>query len=493
MTLLALSNVSKAFPGVRALDGVSLTVEAGEIHALVGENGAGKSTLIKILGGAYVPDEGTVLLDGEPLPRGDPLAVARRGVRIIWQELALVPELTVAANVFLGREQGGWRLARRDMERETQRVLDEIGADVRATGKVASLSVAERQMVEVARALHGEVRVLVLDEPTSSLPSADAARLLDIVRGLAKRGIGVVYVSHRLEEVFALADRITVLRDGRVTGSTPASQLDRAGLIRLMVGRDLADEFPRRTATPGEPVLEVRGLASPGRIANVDLTVRRGEIVGLTGLVGSGRTSVGLALYGAIPSRGTVRLDGRDVRIRSPSDALGAGVAYITEDRKAAGIFPALDVATNVTIATLPMFSRLGVLDRGRERAAATEAASDFDVRSTGLGQRAGTLSGGNQQKLLLARFLLEERKLLILDEPTRGVDVGAKSEIYALIDRLTKDGLGILFISSELPELLGMADRIVVMRDGRTVGELARGEATEVGIMDLATSERAA
>jgi ABC-type sugar transport system ATPase subunit len=493
VTLLALRGVAKSFPGVRALDGVSLSVEAGEIHALVGENGAGKSTLIKVLGGAYVPDAGEVRLDGEPLPRGDPLAVARRGVRVIWQELSLVPELTAAENVFLGRESGGLFLARRAMEREAQRVLDELSAGVPARAKVASLSVAQRQMVEIARALWGDLRVLVLDEPTSSLPSADAARLLGIVRGLAKRGIGVVYVSHRLEEVLALADRVTVLRDGRVTGCAPASQLDRRALIRWMVGRDLEDEFPARSAAPGDVVLEVRGLTVPGRVAGADLTVRRGEIVGLTGLVGAGRTSAGLALFGALRCAGAMTLDGRAFAPRSPREALAAGVAYVTEDRKAAGVFPLLGVGANVSIVSLPMFARGGVLDRRRERAAAESGVRDFGVRCAGLGQPAGTLSGGNQQKALLARLLLERRKLLVLDEPTRGVDVGAKAEIYALIDRLTRDGLGVLFISSELPELLGMADRIVVMRDGRTVGELARGAATEERIMELATAERAA
>ena len=493
MTLLRLSGVVKTFPGVRALDGVSLDVAAGEIHALVGENGAGKSTLIKILGGAYVPDEGEVLVGGDPLPRGDPLGAQRRGVRIIYQELTLVPELTAAENIFLGRELGGLFLARREMERRAQEVLDSLGAGVRASAQVASLSVAERQLVEIARALAADPRVLVLDEPTSSLPDADARRLLDLLRGLARRGLAVVYISHRLEEVFAIADRVTVLRDGRVTGCAPARELDRRTLIRWMVGRDLEEEFPARSATPGETVLEVRGLSAPGRFAGVDLTVRRGEIVGLAGLVGSGRTSVGHALFGLLRATGTVRLDGRDVSFHSPGEALAAGVAYLTEDRKSAGIFPLLGVGANVTMTSLPMFTRLGLVSASRERAAAARASEDFRVRSAGLDQPAGTLSGGNQQKLLLARLLLEPRKLLILDEPTRGVDVGAKAEIYRLIDRLTTEGLGILMISSELPDLLGMADRIVVMRGGRTVGEVARAGATEERIMELATAERAA
>jgi ABC-type sugar transport system ATPase subunit len=493
VTLLRLSGVTKSFPGVRALDGVAFEVAAGEIHALIGENGAGKSTLIKVLGGAYVPDAGEVLLDGAPLPGGDPLLVARRGVRIIYQELTLVPELTAAENVFIGRELGGAWLARRAMREAAQRLLDELGAGVDAGAKVASLSVAQQQMVEIARALHGDVRVLVLDEPTSSLASADAARLLDILRGLARRGIGIVYISHRLEEVFAIADRVTVLRDGRVTGTARAREIDRRGLIRWMVGRDLEDEFPPRSARPGDVLLEVRGLEVPGRLAGADLTVRRGEIVGLAGLVGSGRSTLGHALFGLVRAHGTVRLDGRDVAFRSPSEALAAGVAYLTEDRKASGIFPWLGVGTNATIVSLPMFSRLGVLSPSRERAAATRAVADFHVKAAGLAQRAGTLSGGNQQKLLLARLLVEKRRLLVLDEPTRGVDVGAKAEIYRLVDRLTAEGLGILMISSELPELLGLADRIVVMRGGRTVGELARGVATEERIMELATAEAAA
>ncbi len=498
MTLLSVRGVVKSFPGVRALRGVSFDVAAGEIHALVGENGAGKSTLIKVLGGAVVPDAGEVLLDGRRLGTGDPLAAARAGIRVIWQELSLVPGLTVAENLWLGRERGGWWLSRREMTERAQRALDDLGAGISAAATTGTLSVAQQQLVEIARAMLDDergaaARVLVLDEPTSSLPGADAARLLARVKALAARGVGIIYISHRLEEVFEIADRITVLRDGEVTGTTAARDIDRRGLVRLMVGRDLADEFPARRRSAGDVVLEAAGLSAPPRFAHADIVVRRGEIVGLTGLVGAGRTSVGLALSGALRAAGRIRLGGRDVAFRSPREALDAGVALIPEDRKAEGIFPLLGVRENTTISSLARFVRLGLIDSAGERTAAEGAIRDFAVRCAGLGQPAGTLSGGNQQKLLLARALLEERRVVILDEPTRGVDVGAKSEIYGLIARLTERGLGVLMISSELPELLGMADRIVVMREGRTVGEVARADATEVRIMELATATTAA
>ena len=493
MSLLALDGVTKSFAGVRALDGVGFTVERGEIHALVGENGAGKSTLIRVIGGAHAPDAGTVTLDGVPLPVGDPLAVARRGVAIIHQEPTLVPGLSVAENLFLGRERGTLWLRRGAMEAEAGRALAAVGVDVSPRARVGALSIPVRQRVEIARAVHLASSVLVLDEPTSSLPDSDARALLDVLRGLRARGLGLVYVSHRLDEIFAVADRVTVLRDGKVTVTAPVRDLDRGALIRAMVGRDLGDEFPPRVTPPGAVALEARGLHVPGRVESVDLTVRRGEIVGLAGLVGAGRTSVGLALGGALAASGTIRLDGAIVRFATPSAALAAGVAYVTEDRKAAGVFPSLDVGTNVTITSIARFAPFGWLDRSRERAAARAAAAAYDVRCAGLSQTAGTLSGGNQQKLLLARALLEPRRVLVLDEPTRGVDVGARASIYAMIRRLAEEGLAIVLISSDLPELLGLADRVVVMREGRSVGELARGDATEEKIVSLATAGAAA
>jgi ABC-type sugar transport system ATPase subunit len=458
---------------VKALDGVTFDVAAGEVHALVGENGAGKSTLMKVLGGAYVADEGQVLLDGVPLPSGDPLAVRNAGVQVIYQELMLVPALTAEENIFLGRERSGSRAG-------AQAILDDLGADVDARTPVERLSVPKQQMVEIARSLASASKVLVLDEPTSTLPKPDVKRLLELVHRLKDRGLGIIYISHRLEEVIAIADRITVLRDGKTIETR--AQFDRADLIRSMVGRSLEEEFPARNPKPGAVVLEARGL-----LGGVDLDVRAGEIVGLAGLVGSGRTRTGLTLFGALGTAGSIRMNGRPVRLRNPRDALDAGIAYLTEDRKADGVFPHLDLGANITIASLAQFTHAGILDRAAERKRARASAAEFDVRASGIRQLAGTLSGGNQQKALLARFLLEPRRVLILDEPTRGIDVGAKSEIYRLMNRLTDDGLGIIMISSEMEELLGMADRVVVLREGRCVGELS--DPTQEQVMELATA----
>ena len=367
-------------------------------------------------------------------------------------------------------------------------LLAQLGVSLDPDAPVAGLSVAHQQMVEIARALALEACVLILDEPTASLSEHETLRLFDTVRRLRSAGLGVIYISHRLEEVLAIADRITVLRDGHTVGTSRPSEIDRPTIIRWMVGRDLAEEFPSRTHAPGEPVLEVRQLAAPPRFSNVSFSVRAGEIVALAGLVGAGRTSTALAIAGGLPFTGDARLGGARVHFRFPDDALAAGLAYVTEDRKAYGLFPWMDVRENITISSLRSFARLGILSTTREREAAQRAAADFDVRARGLGQRAGTLSGGNQQKVLVARFLMEPRRVVILDEPTRGVDVGARAEIYLLMNRLVARGLGVLMISSDLPEVLGMADRIVVMRGGMTVGELDRDHATAERVMALAT-----
>ena len=490
MSLLAVRGVSKSFPGVRALDGVDFDLTGGEIHALVGENGAGKSTFIKVLAGAVVPDAGEVRIDGVPLALGDPRAVRRQGIEIVYQELTLVPELSAVENIFLGREKGGPFLARRVMRRTAEELLEKLGASVAADAPVRALSVAQQQLVEIARALAGDSKVLILDEPTAALPDTDAARLAAVLRRLREDGLGILYISHRLEEVFALADRVTVFRDGRRVASSPAAGLDRAQLIRSMVGREVSEEFPPRPPLPADAptVLEVRGLSCPPRFSDASLNVRRGEIVGVAGLVGAGRTSLALAVFGALPARGEVKLDGRPVSFRSPAEAVAAGLGYVTEDRKGRGLFPLLGAGANMTVTHLRAFARAGLLSASREEEAAAAAARDFDVRAASLRQSAATLSGGNQQKLLLARYLMRPRRLLILDEPTRGIDVGAKAEIYALMNRLTAQGLAILMISSELPEIVGMSDRVVVMHAGRTKGELARASARPEAILELAT-----
>ena len=486
--LLTVSGLSKSFPGVRALDAVDFDVRAGEIHALVGENGAGKSTLVKTLGGGVVPDAGEIRLGGVPLRVGHPLASRRSGIDIIYQEFTLVPELSAAANIFLGREPGRIVLRTAQMRREAQEILDALGAPVDADEPVGTLSVAQQQMVEIARALAGRPRVLVLDEPTAALTDRDAARLFGLLRELRARGLGIIYISHRLSEIFEIADRVTVLRDGTRVATAPVASVDRAQLIRWMVGRDLADEFPPRDAQPGAPLLEVRGLTASPFCHDVSFSVRRGEIVGLAGLIGAGRTSVALALLGAIRSDGDVRLEGRPLRARRPREAMAQGVAYVTEDRAHQGIFPLLSACTNTTITRLDSFAPLGVIRPAREQDAAARTATTVGLDRARLPQAASTLSGGNQQKVLVARNLIAPPRLLILDEPTRGIDIGAKREIYEVMNRLTADGMGILMISSELPEILGMSDRVVVMREGRTTGELPGREATAEAVMHLAT-----
>jgi ABC-type sugar transport system ATPase subunit len=484
--VLKASGLQKAFGGARALSDVDFELQPGEIHALVGENGAGKSTLIKILSGIVVPDAGDVQLGSEPVPAGDPAATRRMGVSCVHQEFALVPALSVADNIFLGRERGPL-LRRREMNASADALLGDLGLRVPASILVQDLSVAQQQLLEIARSLADDARVLILDEPTAALPEPEIDRLFDVLRQLRAKGLGIVYISHRLEEIFAIADRVTVLRDGRKVGTWRAGDITRAELIHQMVGRELSEEFPARTASAGATVLELDRLAAPPRFQDVSLTVRDGEIVGLAGLVGAGRTSVGLAAIGALQTAGSIRLRGRTVRFRSPSAAIAAGLAYVTEDRKRHGLFPQMDAAANITMTFLASFARAGWLSRSRERTAAETAARDYHLRGAGLDRPAATLSGGNQQKLLLARCLLQPRSVIILDEPTRGVDVGARAEIYRIMNRLTEQGLGVVMISSDLNEILGMSDRIVVMREGRTVGELSREQASAERVMGLA------
>ncbi|MEO8483314.1 MAG: sugar ABC transporter ATP-binding protein [Acidobacteriota bacterium] len=481
--------LTKAYGSITVLDEVSVEVEAGEVRALLGENGAGKSTLIKALSGAVTPDRGVVYLEGTPLPVSDPLAVRRRGVSVVYQEFTLVPHLTVTENIFLGREVGRPLLNTSDMRRQAQGVLDDLGIAVPAGAMVRDLSVAHQQMVEIARALVTEASVLVLDEPSATLSNVEVDTLFRVIRRLRDRGLAIIYVSHRLDEIFAIADSVTVLRDGRHVITAPVSAFTRDSLIRHMVGRDLTEEFPARDVRPGDVALRVRALAAEPRCSAVTLDVHAGEIVGLAGLVGAGRTSAALAMVGALRATGIVEVDGVRRQFRSPSDAIAHGLAYVTEDRKGQGLFAALSVDENITMTHLRSFARAGWLSRAAARRVAAEAVRDFDIRTATLSQPAGTLSGGNQQKTLVARYLVRPPRVLILDEPTRGVDVGARAEIYRTMNRLTTLGLGILMISSDLPEVIGMADRIVVMRGGRTVGEVGRADATPERVMALAAA----
>jgi rhamnose transport system ATP-binding protein len=491
VSLLTARGLTKSYGGVRVLRDVDFEVRAAEVRALVGENGAGKSTLIKILTGAIPPDRGELDIAGQRVRFGDALAMRGAGVSAVYQEFTLVPDLSVAENVFLGRERGRLLLDRSAMRTEADRLFRELGLSIDVLRPVRGLSVAYQQMIEIARALACDAKVVIFDEPSATLAGPEVDRLLAVVRRLRQRGLAVVYTSHRLEEVFAIADTVTVLRDGELVTTRSLTAVGRSELIRWMVGRDISEEFPVRRAQLGDVVFEARALAVPPRVTRVNLQIRRGEVVALAGLVGAGRTATALAIIGALrPAKGRsgeLRLHGAPIAFRSPAEALANGVAYVTEDRKGRGIFPLMSVEANITIARLPQLARFGWLARRSETEAAGRIARACGVRAARLSQRVSTLSGGNQQKVLLARVLLTPPALLIVDEPTRGVDVAARAEIYALINRLSAEGLAILLISSDLTEVLGMADRVVVMRQGSTMGELTR-DATAEAVMALAT-----
>ncbi len=488
--LLEMTGVEKSFPGVRALRGVSFELAAGEVLAVVGENGAGKSTLIKVLSGAVEPDAGRVVVNGRELPPGDPAEARNAGVAVIYQEFSLVPALSAAENVFLGREPGrlGW-LHRREERRRAAELFARLGVEVDPGAPVRSLTVAQQQAVEVAKALAADARVLVMDEPTAALTPPEADRLFAVIRELTRHGVGVVYISHRLAEVFGIADRVLVLRDGEQVATRPAREFTRDGLIELMVGRRLDQEFPPRTPAVGGPRLVVRDLRRGDAVKGVSFEVRRGEVLGLTGLVGSGRTETARLIFGADRrDGGSVALDGRELDIESPRDAIRAGIALLTEDRKGQGLILAHPVRDNFALPNLGLWSRLGVLDRGRERAAFAAAADRLRIKVADPGSPAGTLSGGNQQKLVLAKWLERDCEAVIFDEPTRGIDVGAKYEIYQLVNALADRGKAVLFISSELPEVLGMCDRVLVMHAGRITGEITdAAAATQEDILRLA------
>jgi len=485
--LLEVKGLEKSFPGVRALSGVSFDVRPGEVHALLGENGAGKSTLIKIVSGVYQPDAGEILIDGRAMRFAAPEDARRAGVATIYQELLLFPELTVAENIFLGhapRASGG-RIDWRAMTAKAEALLASLDIDDLAADQVVgSLSVGHRQRVEILRALSHDARILIMDEPTAALTEADVTRLFAIVRRLKERGVGIVYISHRLDELFQIADRVTVLRDGAWVGARDMADTNAAELVQMMVGRRIDNLFPKIAAPIGAPVLQARGLVRNPTTRDVSLEVRAGEIVGLAGLVGSGRSELAQVLFGITPAeRGEIRLDGQAVRIDSPERARAGGIAYVPEDRGAQGLVRAMSVLHNFSLAALGALSRLGFIDRAAERRMAEAGVLRFGVKTSSVDELAGRLSGGNQQKIVLGKWLANNPKLLILDEPTRGIDVGAKAEIHRLMCELAGEGVAILMISSELPEVLGMSDRVLVMREGRLVAEFDRAHATSQAV----------
>ena len=496
--LLEATNVHKRFGGVHALRGASLAVRAGEVHALVGENGAGKSTLINILAGAVRRDAGRVQFDGHAVDFHTPRQSQAAGIAVIHQELATLPTLSVAENLLMGRmpSRSGW-LDRAAMYRAAREQLGQVALDVDPRTPMRDLSLSQQQQVEIARALSAGAKLIVMDEPSSALTEYETQRLLAVVRQLRGRGLAILYVSHRMAEVFAIADRITAFRDGTYVGTVPTGETTPAAVIGMMVGRELTVGTAPNKRAPDETMLEVRGLtrqsadAGRGRVAlhDVSFSVARGEIVGLAGLVGAGRSEVARAIFGAEPfDEGEVLLEGRLVHFRSPADAIRDGLAMVPEDRKGLALFLEKPIRSNISMVKLPLLARMGVVARRRERALATEQLQRLRIRAPGIEAPVRSLSGGNQQKTVLARWLAMRPKLLLLDEPTHGVDVGAKAEIYAIIRALAREGVAILLISSELPEVLELSDRVVVMREGRVATVLDRAQADEHTVMLQAT-----
>jgi ribose transport system ATP-binding protein len=487
--LLEMRDITKRFPGVVALEGVDFELEKGEVHVLLGENGAGKSTLIKLLAGAYRPDEGEISLEGEPVLISSATEAQERGISTIHQEFNLVPQLSVAENIFLGRQPRRFGIVdRRKMRDEARKLLERMKVRVDSDALVSALGVAQRQMVEIAKALSLNARILIMDEPTASLSGQEVERLFEIVRGLKEEEVAMIFISHHLEKVAEIGDRVTVLRDGKVVDQVPAST-EPSELVRMMVGRSVEAQFPRRRPEIGEILLEVKNLSREGVLEDVSFYVRAGEVVGLAGIVGAGRTELARAIFGAGPvDFGEVLVEGRRMEPGDPREAKRRGMGFVTEDRQGQGIVPPLSVAENLGLASLERYTSVGLVDRRGQREQAGKMIENLNIRTPGPEQEIRYLSGGNQQKVVIGKWLLADSKVLIMDEPTRGIDVGAKVEIYELMNELTENGAGILMISSDLPEVLGMSDRILVMSGGRITGDLSAEEANGENVMEHAT-----
>jgi rhamnose transport system ATP-binding protein len=494
--VLELKNVSKKFPGVQALDNVNFEVLPAEVHALLGENGAGKSTLIKIVSGVHKPDTGEILVDGQRVLFNNPREAQAKGVATIYQELILYPELTVAENIFMGHMPRGpfgivnWG----EMRKQAREVLHSLEIyDMDVNSKVGAMSIGKRQRVEIAKALSQNARILIMDEPTAALTESDVQRLFGIVRLLRERGVSIIYISHRLEEVFMLADRVTVLRDGQYVGTKPVKDTNEGELISMMVGRTIDNLFPKLPAKIGKTVLKADNLWYKPTTRGVSVELREGEIVGLAGLVGSGRTELAHVLFGVTPAQsGTITLDGKTVQIKNPGQAMKLGIAYVPEDRGNQGLIKQMRIRENVSLAVLRSMVKGGMIDNHAEHNLARSSIEQLSIRTPSAEQIVNKLSGGNQQKVVVSKWLASKPKLFIVDEPTRGVDVGAKAEIHRLISELAQQGLAILMISSELPEIMGMSDRILVMREGQIVAEYPREGTTQEHIAASMMGERA-
>jgi rhamnose transport system ATP-binding protein len=492
---LVLAKATKSFGAVRALVDGSITLYPAEAHALLGENGAGKSTVVKILAGVHRPDSGELLVNGKPAEFNGPTASRDAGISVIYQEPTLFPDLTVAENIFVGRQpvRGFRRIDRREMNRDANEIFTRLGVRLDPAQPARGLSVADQQIVEIAKALSFNSKVLVMDEPTAALTTVEVERLFEVMRTLRSHGTAVLFISHRLEEVFASCQRVTVMRDGRFVRTDPIDKLTVDEVIHSMVGRDLDTLFPKTPTEPGEPILEVEHLSTAGVFDDVSLTIRRGEIVALAGLVGAGRSEVARAIFGIDRhDSGTVRVNGKALPNGDALAAMAAGVALVPEDRRQQGLVMAMGIDQNVALASIGRLTRFGLIRRARERGLAADWAEKLRIKFGRLRDTVATLSGGNQQKVVLAKWLARDPSLLIIDEPTRGIDVGTKAEVHRILNELVGDGLAILMISSELPEVLGMADRVLVLREGRLTGDFTRAEADETSIMRAATGQQA-
>ncbi len=490
---LRMQGICKSFPGVKALSGVNLEVRAGEVHALLGENGAGKSTLLKILSGAYSKDEGTVWIDGVQIGEITPASAEELGISIIYQEFSSLPHLSVAENIFLGRQPRTGRgvIDWKKCYRDSETILQRVGLSINPRTPVARLKVAQQQMVEIAKALSKKARIIVMDEPTAPLTQREIDNLFRVIRELKAQGVAVIYVSHRLVEIKEICDRITILRDGCYVGQAEVKDIEIQDMIRMMVGRELNDMYPRTRAQIGEPVLTVENLSTAEKLTDISLEVKRGEILGLAGLVGSGRTELARAVFGAdTVTSGTIKVNNKVCQIRQPGDAIRERIGLVPEDRKGQGLVLMMNVKENTTLAGLKKLLRLGKLNLKQEEQVTESYREKLRIATPGINETVANLSGGNQQKVVLGKWLYTDCSLLIIDEPTRGIDVGAKVEIYELMKELVENGIGIMMISSEMPELIGVCDRIIVMHEGRIAGELKRDEFQEETIMAYAAGQ---
>ncbi|BAU29473.1 ribose ABC transporter ATP-binding protein [Aneurinibacillus soli] len=489
--VIEMTDISKSFGAVHVLKDVSFSLDKGEIHALMGENGAGKSTLMKILTGIYPKDSGVIRVRGEEVEFSGPKDAEEKGIAVIHQELNIIPQLTVMENMFLGRDLTGafGVLRTKEMKARTKEYLGRLGVQIDPDTEAGTLSIGQQQMIEIARALSLNAEVLIMDEPTAALTEREIEALFSVIRDLRAQGVGVVYISHRMEEIFALCDRISVLRDGTFVGTEIIKDTTLDRIVQMMVGRELGERFPERSVKPGEERLRVENLSDGGILRDISFAVRQGEILGVAGLMGAGRTEIMRTLFGMVPKKsGRIVLDGQEITIRKPEDAIRHGIAFVTEDRKAQGLVLELSVRENIALPNLPVLSHNGLMATGKEKQLVRDMIGRLNIKTRDSEQRVKSLSGGNQQKVVIGKWLGIQPKILILDEPTRGVDIGAKKEIYHIMNQLTAEGVTIIMISSELPEILGMSDRILVMHEGKLTAVMDARGATQEAIMHAAT-----